>query len=106
MRSGKKASGFVLSFQLLFSGVSRPVRGLGSIAPDMALASDDFGMGGPFETVKNVITGKWGKMISIAGMACCGIAFIFAAESPQGEQRGAIEYLLFFRQYALRVRGR
>ena len=60
---------FSLAFLALFAA-------LAAFMPDLALASDDFGMGGPFETVKNVITGKWGKMISIAGMACCGIVFI------------------------------
>lgn len=64
---------FSLAFLALFAA-------LAAFMPDMALASDDFGMGGPFETVKNVITGKWGKMISIAGMACCGIVFIFARQ--------------------------
>ena len=64
---------FSLAFLALFAA-------LAAFMPDLALASDDFGMGGPFETVKNVITGKWGKMISIAGMACCGIVFIFARQ--------------------------
>ena len=64
---------FSLAFLALFAAMA-------AFMQDMALASDDFGMGGPFETVKNVITGKWGKMISIAGMACCGIVFIFARQ--------------------------
>lgn len=50
------------------------------LMPELAMASDDFGMGGVFETVTKVITGKWGKMISIAGMACCGIVFIFVRQ--------------------------
>ena len=53
---------------------------LGAACPELALASDDFGMGGVFETITKVITGKWGKMISIAGMAMCGIVFIFARQ--------------------------
>ena len=53
---------------------------LAAFMPDVALASDDFGMGGAFETITKVITGKWGKMISIAGMAICGVTFIFARQ--------------------------
>ena len=46
--------------------------------PEAAMASggvDDFS--GPFEKVVNTITGPWGKFVSIAGMAICGVVFIF-----------------------------
>jgi len=49
-----------------------------ALLPDMALASgglDEFA--GPFEKVVNTITGKWGQLISVGGMAVCGVVFIF-----------------------------
>lgn len=32
---------------------------------------------GPFEKVMETITGPWGRIVSIAGMAICGVVFIF-----------------------------
>jgi type IV secretion system protein VirB2 len=49
-----------------------------AFVPDTALASggiSDFA--GPFEMVMNTITGPWGRIISVAGMAICGVVFIF-----------------------------
>jgi type IV secretion system protein VirB2 len=49
-----------------------------ALVPDSALASggiSDFS--GPFEKVINTITGPWGRIVSIAGMAICGVVFIF-----------------------------
>jgi type IV secretion system protein VirB2 len=46
--------------------------------PDLALATggvDEFSE--PMEKVVNTILGKWGLMISIGGMACVGIVYIF-----------------------------
>lgn len=64
---------FSLAFLALFAA-------LAAFMPDLALAADNFGMGTPFDTIQQVITGKWGKMISIAGMALCGVVFIFARQ--------------------------
>lgn len=47
-------------------------------SPDCAFASggiDEFS--GPMEKVVNTILGKWGLLISIGGMACVGIVYIF-----------------------------
>jgi len=47
-------------------------------APDAVFASggiSDFS--GPFEKVIGTITGPWGRIVSIAGMAICGVIFIF-----------------------------
>jgi type IV secretion system protein VirB2 len=49
-----------------------------ALAPDAAFASggiSDFS--GPFEKVIGTITGPWGRIVSIAGMAICGVVFIF-----------------------------
>ena len=49
-----------------------------TLVPDAAFASaglSDFS--GPFEKVVNTITGPWGRIVSIAGMAICGVVFIF-----------------------------
>lgn len=49
-----------------------------ALLPELALASgglEEFA--GPFEKVVNTITGKWGQLISVAGMAVCGVVFIF-----------------------------
>ena len=51
---------------------------LAALLPEQAMASgglDEFA--GPFEKVVNTITGKWGQLISVAGMAVCGVVFIF-----------------------------
>lgn len=48
------------------------------ILPEVGFASggiDDFS--GPFEKVMQTITGPWGRIVSIAGMAICGVVFIF-----------------------------
>lgn len=48
------------------------------VLPEQAFASgglDEFAS--PFEKVVNTITGKWGQLISVAGMAVCGVVFIF-----------------------------
>ena len=46
--------------------------------PDAAWASGGISeFSSPFEKVVNTITGPWGKFISIAGMAVCGVVFIF-----------------------------
>jgi type IV secretion system protein VirB2 len=48
------------------------------MVPGSALASGAIAeFSGPFETVMNTITGPWGRIISIAGMAICGVVFIF-----------------------------
>ncbi|MGI6656286.1 MAG: TrbC/VirB2 family protein [Desulfobulbus sp.] len=49
-----------------------------ALLPEQVLASgglDEFS--GPFEKIVNTITGKWGQLISVAGMAVCGVIFIF-----------------------------
>lgn len=46
--------------------------------PDLSCASggiDEFSE--PMEKVVNTILGKWGMMVSIGGMACVGIVYIF-----------------------------
>lgn len=51
---------------------------LATINSDLALASggiDEFSA--PIEKVVNTILGKWGMLISIGGMACVGIVYIF-----------------------------
>lgn len=51
---------------------------LAAMLPETVLASgglEEFA--GPFEKVVNTITGKWGQLISIGGMAVCGVVFIF-----------------------------
>jgi type IV secretion system protein VirB2 len=51
---------------------------LATIMPDLALATggiDEFS--GPMEKVVNTMLGKWGMLISVAGMACIGIVYIF-----------------------------
>ena len=48
------------------------------LTPDQVLASgglDEFAS--PFEKVVNTITGKWGQLMSVAGMALSGVVFIF-----------------------------
>lgn len=49
-----------------------------AFVPEAAFASggiSDFS--GPFEKVMETITGPWGRIVSIAGMAICGVVFIF-----------------------------
>jgi len=49
-----------------------------TMIPEAALASGGISeFAGPFETVMNTITGPWGRIVSIAGMAICGVVFIF-----------------------------
>jgi len=51
---------------------------LSVVMPDLAMATggiDEFSA--PMEKVVNTILGKWGLMVSIGGMACVGIVYIF-----------------------------
>jgi type IV secretion system protein VirB2 len=49
-----------------------------AMVPDAAFASGSISdFSGPFEMVMNTITGPWGRIVSIAGMAICGVVFIF-----------------------------
>jgi len=51
---------------------------LSLVLPDLALASggiDEFSA--PIEKVVNTVLGKWGMLISVGGMACVGIVYIF-----------------------------
>ncbi len=45
--------------------------------PDFAHAGGITEFSGPIEKVVNTITGKWGMLISVAGMAVCGVVYIF-----------------------------
>jgi len=52
-----------------------------ALIPDAAFASGGISeFSGPFEKVMQTITGPWGRIISIAGMAVCGVTFIFARQ--------------------------
>lgn len=51
---------------------------LATITPDLALASGGIdAFTSPMEKVVNTILGKWGMLVSVAGMACVGIVYIF-----------------------------
>ena len=45
--------------------------------PDVALASGITEFSDPMQKVVDTITGKWGQLIAIAGMAVCGVVYIF-----------------------------
>lgn len=51
------------------------------LMPDCAFAGSDFSdFENIFEKIEKFITGPVGKVISIAGMAACGIVYIFARQ--------------------------
>lgn len=45
--------------------------------PDAALASGISEFSDPMQKVVDTITGQWGQLVSIAGMAVCGVVYIF-----------------------------
>lgn len=55
---------------------------LGAVCcPSLVLASDGIdSFTTPMEKVVNTILGKWGMYVSVAGMACVGISYIFARQ--------------------------
>ena len=66
----KKKAGFrALGFTILALGLV--------IVPEFALAGGITEFATPIEKVVDTITGKVGLLISVAGMAICGIVFIF-----------------------------
>ncbi len=47
------------------------------VLPEFAHAGGITEFSGPIEKVVDTITGKWGMLISVAGMAVCGVVYIF-----------------------------
>lgn len=50
---------------------------LALLIPEAVFAGGITEFSDPIEKVVNTITGKWGMLISIAGMAVCGVVYIF-----------------------------
>ncbi len=50
---------------------------LAMIVPEAAFAGGISEFSDPMQKVVDTITGKWGQLIAIAGMATCGVVYIF-----------------------------